>query len=133
MLFDFAFNLNLFIRNFVFILFVCFSFIFVLIVKMSESESFSDDEGDLFDNPFVMVCEEFIAEFERLLPHDVLRPHGRYEQTIQMVFDRIEALDHVRRISINGRYEFLLSERHALALFTRCVRQESGYFGIFLF
>lgn len=51
-----------------------------------------DDEEMMID-PFILVCEEFIAAFERMLPHDINRLHGRYEQAVQLAFDRIEALD----------------------------------------
>lgn len=74
---------------------------------------------------FVFLCEYFIRGFDEMLPHDINRPHGRYEQAVQYAFNRIEELDHVERVTINGRYTFLVSMENQMAIYTRIVRQES--------
>lgn len=73
---------------------------------------------------FIFLCEDFINGFEQLLPNETNRPHGRYEQAVQYAFDRIEDLNHVERVSINGQYTFLVSVANEMAIYTRCVRQE---------
>lgn len=81
-----------------------------------------DDEEVMVD-PFILVCEEFMTAFEQMLPHDINRPHGRYEQAVQLAYDRIEALGHVERVTLSNRFTFLVSEENEMALYTRCVRQ----------
>lgn len=92
--------------------------------RTSDDWDTSENENDLLDNPFVLLCEEFIQEFERLLPNDHSRPHGRYEQSIEMAFGRIEALPYVERVTLRNRFTFLISMDDRLAVYTRCVRQE---------
>lgn len=84
----------------------------------------SQEGGELLDDPFVQLCEGFIQEFERLLPNDHSRHFGRYEQSIQMAFDRVEALPYVERVNVRNRFTFLISMNDRLAVYTRCVRQE---------
>lgn len=79
---------------------------------------------------FAFICEEFIQGFESLFPDNLRRTHGRYEQCVQYAFNRIEALDHVDRITI-GRHTFLVSTENEMAFFTRCVRQECKFFSNF--
>lgn len=86
-----------------------------------------DDEEVMVD-PFILVCEDFIDAFERMLPHDINRPHGRYEQAVQLAFDRIEALEHVGRVTLSNRFTFLVSQENEMALYTRCVRQLCTYY-----
>lgn len=99
--------------------------------EQSSGSEWSSDDGDtsvseheLLDDPFVRLCEEFIQEFERLLPNDHSRPFGRYEQSIEMAFGRIEALPYVERVTLRNRFTFLISMDDRLAVFTRCVRRE---------
>lgn len=94
-------------------------------------EEVMDDEEVMVD-PFSLLCSEFIAAFERLIPHHIHRPHGRYEQAIQLALNRIEALGHVNRVPVLNRFIFLVSEQNEMALYTRCVRQRSDLCNFFV-
>lgn len=87
------------------------------------SDTDSLNENDLLHDPFVRTCEEFIQEFGRLLPDERSRPHGQYEQCLDMAFGRIEALPDVESVNIK-RFTFLVSKAHQLGVFTSCVRQQ---------
>lgn len=93
----------------------------------SESDLESETESESESLPeFVTICEQFMREFNSCFPNNLTRYWGRYEQCIKYAFDRIEALDHVERITLLDRYSFLVSTENQMAVFLRCVRQEGN-------
>lgn len=83
------------------------------------------------DQAIQQLCKQFFDEFDILLPR-VTNPDGRYENSIQYAFNRIEKLDHVKRVNNfpTKKDEFLVLDEGQMAVYTRIVREKCNFLNI---